>query len=516
MQEQQTDPFRAWNQWLSTLGGAVAVLLGVLAVFPQPVARAAEPISGEELRADITQAYELLKSHHPNLYTHTDRKEFDALYQKLLTSTGETNSPLDAYGALTELTGAVCDEHTMVDIDKGGRWNWPEGWPWFEYPLMLDGGKLYMQPPDDPRYKEEIVSIGALEGAEIAASLAARYPSDGCLDDAAMFVNEALPISGNIIVGMIGDGPHVVKSKRPSASKPRARFISATDRIDIWKNQRRTQRALYEKRRNELRSSGFQRLNLGTEQVRAGLDYWYSQYHDMAYLSLASFRTGDISAEGIDLVMRDVIAKNPGGLIIDLVGNSGGSTNAAQLLMAFLLPRAHRLQESAHVKNVSKTKPSNFEFFDDDAEKLHRYSARFFSQRKSKGGVRSARVPKSSFGKPDYKGRLYVLLDPTSRSNSVKVATNLKRLRNATIVGSVSATDTVTSCPRANGTFKLEHTEFRLHIPSLCYRSPGNRFNDEATLEPDIPINPLYTQLNDVHALTIRAALDDHQRVATN
>lgn len=494
----------------------MVVLLALMAVYPQPAAMALGTISQEELRADLKQAYGLLESRHPNLNAHTSRAEFDALYQRLLEEAKQENTALDAYGVLTELVGAVCDEHTMVDMNKRVISSWPQGWPWFDYPLMVDGGKLYMQ-PSGHRIREEVLSVGGVKGFEIASDLAARFPSDGCLDDGTLFVNGFLPISGNVIAGMIGEkGPYVVKSKARSATKARTRFLHGIDRAKFSKDRRNAQRLLSNNVKDGLRSLGFQRLNLGPELNRAGLDYWYSEDHDMAYLSLAGFRSQDEASEGIERVMRDVIKKDPGALIIDLAGNSGGATNTAQLLMAFLLPRAHRLHESAHVKYISKSKPLNFEYFDEEAEKLQDYSTRFFGKRKPKGGVRSAPITKRSFGKPDYKGQLYILLDPSSRSNSIRVATNLKRLRDATIVGSVTATNTVTSCPRANGAFTLEHTEFRLLVPEMCYRSPGNRFNDEATLVPDIPVSPLYTPLEDLSSWTIKAAVDDYREVVTN
>ena len=516
MRLEQAMPRWTFKPRKTILAGAVALIASLLAVHPQTPARASEFISRDELRADLEQTYELLKSRHPNLNTHTSRKDMDALYQRLLDEAEEANTPLKAYGVLTELIGAVCDEHTMVRMDRGTLSTWPQGWPWFDYPLMVDGGKLYMQ-PNGYRIKAEVLSIGGLKGPDIAAGLAARYPSDGCLGDGMLLVNGFLPVSGNIVAGMIGEkGPYVVKSLAPGSSKARTRLVSGYDRFNFSRDNRQEQRMLFDKVRNGLQSLGFQRLNLGPDQRLAGLDYWYSHFYDMAYIGLDSFKAQDKAAKGIDLVMRDIIKRNPEALVIDLVDNGGGSTKTAQTLMAFLLPRAHRLHERAYVKNVSKNRPENFEFFDEEAEKLNRHNVRFFSKRKSKRGIRSAPVAKKSFGKPDYKGQIYVLLSPTSRSNSIKVATNLKRLRDATIVGGVTATDTVTYCPRADGAFKLEHTKFSLHIPELCFRSPGNRLNEAATLVPDIPVNARHTPFEDLNMWTIKAAIDDHRGVATN
>ena len=53
--------------------------------------------------------------------------------------------------------------------------------------------------------------------------------------------------------------------------------------------------------------------------------------------------------------------------------------------------------------------------------------------------------------KPDYKGKIYVLVSPESHSNAINVAANLKRLRNAVIVGNVTAANTLSVCAAAPG-----------------------------------------------------------------
>ncbi len=491
------------------------MFLGVLAAFPQSAARAAEPISRDELRADLTQAYDLLKSHHPNLHAHTSREEFEALYRRLIDSTGEANSRLDAYGALTALVGAVCDEHTLTFMDNGVP-GFHQGWPWFDYPLIVDRGKLYLEHPRSGT-KDEVLSIGEVKGSDIAASLAARFPSDGCLGDGTLFVSEYLPVSGNIVAGMIGEsGPYVVRTHPRGFKVPRLELVRVTDGFDLVLERRRAESRRFNKVRAALRELDFRQPDPDRKLRPAGLDYYYSDSRNLAYLQFDSFKTPSKSAQAIELVMRDIIEKNPDALIIDLVGNQGGSTNAAQMLMAFLLPRAHRLHGRAYVKNVSNDRPANFKYFDEGAEKLHRYNTRFFGKRRVKGGLRSAHVKKRSFGKPDYKGQLYVLVGPTSRSNSIKVATNLKRLRDATIVGSLTATDTVTYCPRAHGAFRLDHTGFTLQIPELCFRSPENRFNDEASLVPDVEVSALDVRQVDLNPRIIETAVEMHHGVATN
>ncbi len=479
-------------------------------------AKAAEFISRDELRADITQTYELLRSHHPNLSAHTGRKDFDDLYKRLLDDVGESNSQDEAFFAIAELVASVCDEHTRVITGKADRILLPDGWPWYEFPLIVDDGRLFMEEFQTGK-TEEVISINGIAGQDIVSALAARSPNDGCLGDATLIVNEALPIYGSLMGKLIGyDGPYKVRSKSPDSQTVTERtvraaghFVSTTHRSQFHKQQDRVMRT-------GLLVDGFRQRHLGFAVGEAGLDYRYSERHNAAYLGVDSFKTPEKAKKGVELVMRDIIKKNPDRLIIDLVDNSGGATKTARQLLAFLLPRSHRLHHKVRVKNVKKQRPENFEYFDDEAKDLHQYNARFFGKIRPKQGVRTAPIRKQSFGKPDYKGKITVLISPTSRSNSIRVAANLKRLRDATIVGGAPATHTVTYCARGHGDFTLDHTGFVLNIPENCYDSPENRFNDQRTLEPDIEVDVLDGPLAGLNFRIIEAAVDDHQKVATN
>ncbi len=485
-----------------------AALVAATVLYPRTATAAEQMISREHYRSDLAEAYDLLKSYHPNLTAHTKRKDLNALYRRLRETPEEQVTIDEAYLAISELVGAVCDEHTQVI--KSTRSSRPYGWPWYSYPLVVDDGKLYLEAPGTGS-KEEILSIDDVPGPEIAAGLAARSPGDGCLGDGTLLVNQGLFLNGNIVSAMINNdaGFYIVRTLVEGSQRTLTRLIKATNRFVSASKHRRLQE---EQRRNlgrDLLGENLYRQRLGPEVEKAGLIYRYSPRRNVAYVDIEQFDNYEKMEKAIDLVMRDIIEKNPDAVILDLVDNPGGSTRSAQLLMAFLLPRAHRLHSRVHMRNVSRTLPTNFAYFDEQAEKSRKYDVGFFRKVKPKSGVRSATVARKSFGKPDYKGPIYVLVSPGSRSNAIRVATNLKRLRKAKIVGSVTATDTTTYCSRANGNFQLEHTGFLLRIPEICYRSPENRFNDGHTLAPDIEVSPLDGELGMLNSMIAGAALED-------
>ncbi len=513
-----TASFRTLPEWRAALqkSSMAAFFVAAFAMLPLSTAGAGLTITREQLQADITQAYDLLKKYHPNLTAHISRGELDALYRRLLEEAGEKNTQDEAYLALSELMGSVCDEHTRVVDQFATGTIIPTGWPWYEFPLIVEGGKLYLEDDRGGR-KEEVLSIDGIAGSDIAEGLAARSPNDGCLDDGTLIVNERLRIHGTVLGEMIGQkGPYVVRTRNGKAATEVERVVAAADYATSSKDRRRFRQLQNSNVRAELATADFDRVDLGPELPRAGLDYHYSQGRNAAYLNIDSFRFPKNAAKGIELAMRDIIEKNPDVLIIDLVDNPGGMNETAQLVLAFLLPRSHRLYSRGRVRNVERGHPANFEFFNDQAKRARDTNVRYFRKIRPRAGVRSAPARKRSFGKPDYKGRIYVLVSPSSRSNATKVATNLKRLRDATIVGAVTATDTVTNCARANGQFRLRHSDLRLHIPEICYEAPENRFNEEHSLVPDIEVDVLEVPLAELNARTFRSALEDHDTVATN
>lgn len=464
------------------------------------------PISKEDLQADISAAYEFLQRFHPNLYAHKNRQTLERIYRELVNTVPEKSNRDEALAAIMELVGAVCDEHTYVLVDKTGNGYIPNGWPWFEFPLIVYNGKLFVEEPGGD--KHEVVSINDVKGIAIAHGVARRAPNDGCLDDRPLFVNEDLRIYGRVIRSMIGrHGPYVVRTRQDGSASENTRTVAASDFHISSIHKRRYWHYSNSGTGAYLKEEGFDRAKFGKLLRMANLDYRYSPKWDVAYLKIKSFVRAKQAKEGVDLVMRDIIARNPEALVIDLAGNPGGRTRTSQLLLAYLLPSAHRLHTQKIMKDVSRRLPENFEFVDEDAKDWRQHNLKFFRRINPKRGLRVEPTPKRSFGKPDYKGRIIVLVSPDSRSNSTRFAITLKRLRNAKIVGFPSATDTTTFCAGANGTFKLKNTGFLVYVPDVCFRHSIVRFNDDKSLDPDIVVSPIDWKLADLNKVLIREAL---------
>lgn len=492
---------------------SVCVLALILLLMAHPVsgALAGQEISRKELQADITEAYDILKRYHPNLTAHKTRKQLDALHNRVVASVPAASTTEQALVTLSELVAAVCDSHTTLSRRSSINKVRSGGWPWYGLQLFVQDGKLYMETSDGAT-KEEIISINDVAGPDIASALTNRISGDGCFKDSILLVAERLPLSGFVVGELIGfSGPYIVKSRPRGSGGIRTHTVEDVNYYSTVSSRAKFKQAQFNQMKVSLFVEDFEQQQLGADTVRARLDYWFSSRRNIAYLRIGAFEERKTAEKGIELVMRDVISKNPDLLVVDLSGNPGGRTLTAQLFMAFLLPRAHRLVSKTYVRNSSNKRASNFQFAGEQAKDSSRSDVRFFRRLKSRNGLRTANVRKRSFGKPDYKGPVYILLSPQSHSAALHVATNLKRLRNARIFGSVAATDTVTSCNSAFGKFTLQHSRIRLSVPERCSRHPGNRFNEEHTLVPDIEVGPMDGPLVELKAAIFEAALDDFE-----
>ena len=358
----------------------------VAIAFPvQPVqAQSSRFYTRQSVSADLTEAYEILRRYHPNFTRHNSAKQQRALFEKLQRSIPQSVSKEEAYLLLSEFVGAVCDEHTQIIKRRADNTIMPPGWPWFEQPLFVRGGKLFIE-DEFSKAKEEVVSINGVRGVDIASHLSGRMPNDGCVGNGVIIVNGFLRVGGHIVNALIGtDGPYWVTVVGHESGKQKGRTVEA-----ITSLRSRIAYSSFSKSQTrdiaiELLVKKFSKRDLGKEVRTADLTYLYSERRKMAYLKVDSFKKPDIAREGIERVMRDIIKNRPDALILDFTQNPGGYTETAQFFMAFLLPRAHRLHSRAFRKDVSKKLPDNFRFSNKSAKDAHEYDLRIFTRIRKK------------------------------------------------------------------------------------------------------------------------------------
>ncbi len=491
--------------------GLIFCVFALMIVHSPVIAAADKPtFTREQLSEDLDETFSLLTLIQPNVGRHTSVKELRRLRNALKASLKKSNTGEDAYMKLTSLVGAVCDEHTQILRSEGHAIRMPGGWPWYEKPLIIKDKKLYVELASTD-IKAQVISVNGIDGSVFATEIARRMPHDGCFQSGVLYVDSYLAVSGAVFNALVGQ-PEQYTIELALDGSPVPISIT-TDPVVSYVSSifaRKSARLSASNRLSALRKKYFWRRLNSPVTRKAELEYFYSNIHDMAYLRIGSFADYETVKEGIEIVMRDIISENPKALFIDLIDNPGGSSNSAQFLMAFLLPRAHRLHSRVLTKDVARKPPTNFSFIDSDAEATRKSRVKFFRRVKPRGGIRSAPMAKRSFGMPDYKGKIYVMVGPGSHSNAMRVAANLKRLRNATIVGNVTASNITSACARASGSYKLKNTGFTLYVPETCYESPENRIKQQNTLIPDIAVDVFKGRTTDIAAVTLRTALEHH------
>ena len=486
----------------------VTVMFWFLCVAVPSQAQSSRSFTRQSVEADLTETFEILQRHHPNFSQHNKAADLRALYEELLDALPGTLSREQAYLSIATLVGAVCDEHTQVIKRRTDHTIMPSGWPWFDLQLMVRDGQLYVE-DSKRKSKTQVISINGISGAMLADKLVASMPNDGCYEDGLLLVNGFLKVSGHIVMAALGSaGPYELVTQRAGATDRKTQTVPSSSSLKAKRGYRAFRKAQLWDLVTELQAQDFEPQELGKKLERADLSYFLSEPRDLAYLKVDSFRPPEKARKGIEQAMRDVIRRNPAALVLDFTDNPGGYTETAQFLMAFLLPRAHRLHSRAYRINIAKDLPESFTFRDKAAKDARNKDIRYFRKIKPRNGIRSTRMGRRSFGKPDYKGRIYILLSPESHSNAINVAANLKRLRNAVIVGNVTAANTLSVCAAAQGSFHLKYTKFILAVPELCYSSPENKFADRGTLHPDVEVDIFRWPLVNMNTMIMRAALD--------
>lgn len=471
-----------------------------------------QQLTREQLNADLSNAYELLKKIQPNFTAHKSTKELKALRDRLIASSNDTNSLDDAYLKLTELIGAVCDEHTYIEKSEQNPALMQGGWQWHAEPLIVHNGKLYIESNETKR-TNEVLEINGIEGPTIAAEIAKRVPSDGCFKSGTLFVNESLVVSAPVFDALVGK-PKKYQIKYLSSKNryPREREVTAVTAYVATNYMKRFILYGIGEKRIEFLNNNLTKRDLGPSVAIANLDYRISQRRNIAYVDVGEFDDLPSAKDGIELVMRDIIKSNPEALFLDLTASPGGSVETAQFMMAFLLPRAHRLHSKALFKSVSKKPPPQFEYIDEKALERRTSMINFFRRVKSRKRIRGVPIIRRSFGKPDYKGPIVVLVGPSTHSSATMVAANLRRLRKAKIVDNLTASDVATSCTQASGFVLLEHSKFRLHVPELCFQSPKNTIDGQSALVPDIAVDVFNWKSAKLPTKILRTALEHFDR----
>lgn len=407
--------------------------------------------------------------------------------------------PFMSFGAVATLVqqtlAVACDEHTSIDIWDDLK-RVPNDLDLYYQPLTLTADKIIETKHIKPESSPRISSIGHLgtvrSDLEATRFFRSIMAADGCPGDQPIFTSFQ-PFLNHLLfndyIGHVGpfgmirntDGKTaIVKNKFPVSPEQLQRKLY----FERYKNP---SNALIELGINPVTKS-FWKLAYAEDPGVIDIHSADSKY---SYIYVRKFKSGKTAAAALDKAMREVIKRKPEHVIVDLTTSPGGHTDQASRLLSYFLNRSHQIASKVYRRSRRVSVDKSFKSDSKQALKAMRSMARQFRRTKRRGGKYTLNVRRRSFGHPDYKGKVTVLVSPLTHSAATMAALILKKNRKATIIGYQNAGSVHTSCFAALGTYSLRHTKLKVRIPGTCFLRSGSSRKNRGPLVPDIKVDPL-------------------------
>lgn len=364
--------------------------------------KAQEPLFKEEqLKRDIAYFKNRLERNHPTLYLYTPKQQLDLFFDSLSNAIKGPLTELQFYSMLSEVSSHINDGHTIILPSEGITAYHNKNSPFLPFHFTIVNGRLYvdMVCADNLPIKEgdEILEINGMPSAEIVRQLLLRQVRDGYSETYPLWIlNNYLREYFSYTFGH----DEVFEIKFKSALGVSAAKVTGLLKEDIYK----VATAKYADR-------------IARNNERGGLYLQFVNKDSCAILHIGDFHNDalrrDFKQNFKNVVggfFSEIQKKNPSALILDLRDNQGGDIPNGVFLLSHLISKPFKVLE-AYYKVNSSTK----------GERLQ----------KTGGQCSGTFNPAKNL----FKGRLYVLINGGSFSNSGIVAACLKRYTDAAFIG---------------------------------------------------------------------------------
>lgn len=467
--------------------GVFSGLCGVLLSIAMGASAASAPsappeqtvFSPAELRADFAQMYRSLQAAHFNLYAFTPKRELDKRYAQLL---GQINRPMTRFEAkiLFELfAAAVRMGHTRIDSPTAD-WN----------AYRRGGGRgfpLQIRIADERVYVAENLSgldalkpgdeITALNGKSMAYWLerTERHVSAETSDMAHSIMEYDFAIYLWVELG----AARLFDIETRSASSA-ARHLRLPARTSEEMEAARLQQPAVlnlEKppREAKLLDNGVAYLRPGpfyNSEAKTGADEW----------DVAGFR------EFIDHAFEGFLQAGASRLIIDLRGNPGGDNLFSDVMVSWFATQPFRFASQFKIKVSAESIAANAARIEHDAAAAGPVSRQYADlyARSRIGDVVDFPIAQAlpRAGKR-FDGKVFVLIDRQSYSNTVAVAALVQDYQFGVIVG--EATSDMATTYGAMEQFTLPHSGLLVGYPKARIVRPNGDLRSRG-VTPDIAI----------------------------
>jgi hypothetical protein len=400
-----------------------------------------------ELRDDFRLLRDSLEKKHPNLYLYTPKTAFDIFFDSLYNSITQPLTDLEFYHTITLLNAKIKNGHTMLlPGDSTMAWLNHNG-KFFPFYVRVAGNHLYvnMNCSRDTAIQEgtEIVSINGINAPAILQTLLQRKIRDG--------YNTTYPvwILDNYFKEYYGFSfGHPLQfsvSLKSSHSQIINRVVNAVskDSIRYNRNKRYSSRVI-----TDMAGKG---ITLDLHKVRA-----------YAVLTIRDFDSDNLKSNynqefkrTIDSLFNQIMLSNIKNLILDLRDNQGGNFANGQLLLSYLLGKPFKLLIKGEATEMVQPKEKRFS------------------------------------------GKLYILINGGSFSNTAIVCSRLAYYKRAVFIGEeTGGNNTVISgFSDDETTGELPNTKINCAIPNMVFTIRDDISNAGHGTMPDYNIVPTITDI---------------------
>ncbi len=382
----------------------IAIYLLPFWSFAQP---ATEDISKKLLLEDMDYLYNSLIETNYDLFAYVEKSKFDSNFE-LVKSTirKDSYSSIEATALLQSVISAANIGHTNIDFPSELYRNYAySGGTLFPLELLFNDNKALIKKnfsqSTEPRIGDEILSINGESIDSILSQITPLISAENHYFKLAKIEAASFPRLYWQVFGKVDQ----FKLKIRQGDQEREFNIPAIDLIDD-----------FEMKRNEL--------------LHSEMKIEFNK--NIAYLNPGSFSGDEQKFKAfIDRAFLAINEKNISSLILDFRNNAGGDNHFSDYLVSFIAEKPFQWTSGFWLKTSQPLK--NHTRLNNDLEKD------YFKQilAKKNGEVYQYEfkdyIPQKEGGR--YKGKVYVLINRHSHSQSTVTAAQLKDLGYATLVG---------------------------------------------------------------------------------
>lgn len=463
-------------------------------------------IAAAEVRAEFDELYRRLRDSHYDLYARRSRAEYDVLYARMHAS---FDRPLTAFEVQTRFQtfvayGRVAHANIAFPLPAFQSYR-AGGGRAFPLSLRMVAGKLHVSENlSGQRAPEPGTEIVAIDGQPASAWLQdlSRHVSADNDYLAQAQLEMWLPAlvwlehgpRDNYALRIRDAQGHEADLSLPARTQAQMRAAAAA--------QPKALELDWDRREYRMLDGGVAYLRPGPfyNNTPGAADMW-------DYAAFSSF---------IDAAFRSFLKADAKTLLIDLRSNPGGDNSFSDLMVAWYADRPFRFVSQFKVKASQAAIDSNRKRLDADASErnaISRQYARAYAEHRL-GEVFDFEIPMTQPRAGErFRGKVYLLIDRRSYSNTVTVAALSQDYGLATVLGEETS-DLATSYG-ASESFSLSRTGIEVKLPkAYLIRPSGN--TDARGVVPDIAIEtPIVEGTNDaVLGSALRVAAEGRKRTA--